>query len=349
MADVFFKRTTLNELLKKPDILLTFLDKSKLSLKLKKRDFLGIKIHFGEEGNKSYLNPKIIKPLIKYLKRQTKPFFFDTNTLYRGQRMNSIDHLVLASQHGFHSLGIPVMVADGLKGNDYVELEIDEHHFDKCFITALWKDVDFILCLSHFTLHMLTGFGAAIKNLGMGLASKRGKLAQHCEVSPRINEAKCVGCGLCAASCPAQCIEKRDSFYTILNERCIGCAQCINVCPQDAIKIIWSNEYNLLQEKMVEYAYAATKNKPCAYFNFCIFITKECDCMNKEKEGFVEDLGVFFSYDPVAIDKASIDLLIQREKKDILKEIHPEVDYTHQFRYAQEIGLGSTDYNLIEF
>jgi len=349
MPEVFFKKITRQNLLNNTGSVLFLLEKAQLYSRLKDNDFVGIKIHFGEKGNQSYISPKIIKPLVNALKqRKTKPFLFDTNTLYHGKRANALDHLTLAAGHGFSSVGAPLLIADGLRGKDFITVNINKHHYTKCFIAALWKDTDFILCASHFTLHMLMGFGGAIKNLGMGLASRRGKLAQHCELSPRINEEECTACGKCSCNCPVQAITKKDSYYAIIPEKCIGCAQCISVCSQNAVKINWSGKYTLLQERMVEYAYAATRNDNCAYINFCLYLTKECDCMNKEPKGFVEDLGVLFSYDPVALDKASVDLLIKREGRDVIKEAHPDVEYMHQFEYAQRIGLGNANYNLIE-
>mgnify|MGYP000026366219 CR=1 FL=1 len=350
MKDVFFKKITLSQLTEDPQIIVDILKYAKLYNNIKKNDFVGIKIHFGEKGNKSFINPKILKPLVKTLKDiPAKPFFFDTNTLYRGERTNAIDHINLARNHGFLSLNIPLLIGDGIKGNDYIEVTINKHHYNKCFLGAIWKDTDFIFSASHFTMHMLTGFGASIKNMGMGLASRRGKLAQHCEMSPRINTKDCILCGNCAKICPSSAIVKEDSHYKIIDNLCVGCAQCISACPQGAVKINWSEKNRLLQERMVEYAYAATSGKRCAYMNFCVFITKECDCMNKENKGFVNDLGILFGYDPVAVDKASVDLLIQQEGNDIIEKQHPNTDYNHQFAYAKKIGLGDPDYKIIDF
>lgn len=349
MPEVFFKRTTLPEALKNHQIIPLLLDAAQFSKGIRKNDFLGLKIHFGEQGNTSYIAPSLLRPLVQYLKKaKVKPFFFDTNTLYRGQRMNAVDHLLLASQHRFGSLGIPIMIGDGLTGNDYFEVEINKKHYTRCYIASLLKDVDYLVCLSHFTMHMLTGFGASIKNLGMGLASRRGKLAQHCEMAPRIDPRRCISCGLCVQNCPAQCINKGAQAFEIASEHCIGCAQCISTCPHGAVTISWSDKFALLQERMVEYAYASIQNKKCAYFNFCLFMTKECDCMNREKSAFIDDLGVLFSYDPVALDKASVDLIIARENQDVMRQVHPAVEYAPQFDYAQTIGLGSTEYQLIE-
>jgi uncharacterized Fe-S center protein len=349
MAEVFLKRITYEELLKNPEIIVEGLKRSGCAAHFKKNEFAALKIHFGEKGNTSYINPSFLLPCVKFIKTTgAKPFLFETSTLYRGERMNAIDHINLAWGHGFGKLNIPVVIGDGIKGADHIEVTINQKHFKSCFLASGTKDIDFLLVLSHLTGHMLTGFGAAIKNLGMGCASRRGKLAQHCQVSPLIQEARCAFCGACAQNCPAGAIEKKGEKFFVVKEKCIGCAQCLSVCPKGAVDIVWSEEYNLIGEKIVEYAYAVTKGKICAYINFCLYITKECDCMNKEKAGFIKDVGVFFSNDPVSIDKASIDAAIEQESRDILREVHPQIDYLHHLTYAQDIGLGSLDYKLIE-
>jgi uncharacterized protein len=348
MADVFLKRITYDTLLKNPQTILECIEKSDLVSQFKKQQFLALKVHFGERGNKSHISPNFLLPLVQQLKKTgTKPFLFETNTLYRGERMNSVDHINLAYNHGFGKLNIPIIIGDGITGNDSIEVEINKKQFKSCFLAAALKEISNILVLSHFTGHMLTGFGAALKNIGMGCASRRGKLAQHCQVSPKIDERKCVNCGLCAEQCSVGAIEKGESKCFITGA-CIGCAQCVSVCPRGAVDIIWSEEYEVLGEKMVEYAYAVSKGRKCAYINFCVYMTKECDCMNKEETGFTADLGVLFSFDPVAIDKASLDLLSARENRDIVRDLHPQIEYLTHLRYAQELGLGTIDYRLIE-
>jgi len=143
-------------------------------------------------------------------------------------------------------------------------------------------------------------------------------------------------------------IEKRESACFVVQEKCIGCAQCMSICPVGAVDIIWSEEYGLIGEKLVEYAYAVTSKVKCAYVNFCLYVTQECDCMNKEEKGFIKDIGVLFSRDPVAIDKASIDLALREENKDVFLEIHPKIEYLQHLQYAQKLGLGSLEYKLIE-
>ncbi len=349
MPNVFFKKIDYETLLKNPEEVLKGLEASGIADDFKKDQFTGLKIHFGEKGNKSYINPNFLLPLAKFLKkRQTRPFLFETNTLYHGQRMNTISHINLAYNHGFGKLDLPIIIGDGIKGDDYLEVKIGKKHFSSCYLAYSLKDINYLLVLSHLTGHMLTGFGAAVKNLGMGCAARRGKLAQHCQVTPFINDKRCVACGLCKAICPAMAIEKGEAACFIVKDKCIGCAQCISVCPTGALDVVWSQDCNLLGEKMAEYAYALTKKVKCSYVNFCLYITRECDCLNKEEKGFIKDIGMLFSRDPVAIDKASLDLVLRQENKDMFLEAHPKIEYLHHLQYASDIGLGSLDYKLIE-
>jgi hypothetical protein len=357
MSDVYFLKCDYAGLLKTPGLLLKGLEQSGLLATVKPGDFTALKIHFGEQGNKSYINPNFLIPLARHLRSnlKAKPFFFETNTLYHGQRMNAIDHTNLAFGHQFGKVNLPIIIADGLKGNDYIEVAVNQKHFQTCYLAAALKEVDCILALSHFTGHMLTGFGCAIKNLGMGCAARRGKLAQHCMVSPVILDKRCVSCGLCSQNCPAKAIEKGAAClpagrvcYVVNKEKCIGCAQCLSVCSHQAVNIVWSEDATTISERLAEYALAVVKGRRCLYVNFALYITQECDCMNKEDRGFAADLGLFFSRDPVAADKACVDMILRQEGRDAIKEIHPHINYMHGLEYAQKIGLGSLEYRLVE-
>lgn len=349
MSKVFFKRVTYQDLLNDPSILTRALKQTDLTTNISSREFIGLKIHFGEKGNLSHINPKFLTPLVTLFKKKgAKPFFFETNTLYQGKRMNAVDHINLACEHGFAALGAPVIIADGIRGDDFWEVEVNQKNFKTCFLAQALKDVDRLCVVSHFTGHMLTGFGAAVKNLGMGCAARKGKLLQHCLVSPQINQHKCVSCGMCAKNCSVKAIRKQEGKYIIDNNLCIGCAQCISVCPKEAVSIVWSENYTLLCEKMVEYALAVAQNVPCFYINFALYITRECDCMNKEKKNAGEDVGIFFSDDPVSIDKATVDLVNEINQEDLVRKFHPNINYLQHLHYAEEIGLGQTKYSLVK-
>ena len=351
MSDVFLMRTSLADFEKKVKTLPPFLDKAGAFEHIKAKQLVGIKIHFGEEKNCSYIKPQYIKNVIERIKRMgAKPFIFDTNTLYRGKRTNSVDHFNLAYfEHNFKLLNIPVLFADGLKGNDYIEVDVGGKHFKKARIASLLNDLDYMLTFSHLTGHILAGFGATIKNLGMGCAARAGKMEQHCEIAPQVKQDICILCKRCIEVCPQHAVMQHDDKIFVDIGKCIGCAQCISECPKSAMKIVWSENYRLLQEKMVEYAKAAYDVCRHSFFvNFAMFVTKECDCMTKEVQGVVEDLGITASSDPLSIDKATVELLNQKNGTDIFAEIYPQTQYVHQFEYAHNLGLGSLDYRIRE-
>jgi uncharacterized Fe-S center protein len=322
-----------------------------LERKIEKGSFVGIKIHFGEKGNTGYIKPPWLTRLIDRLgKTKARVFLTDTNTLYIGSRSNSIDHLRLASEHGFTSeaLGIPIIIADGLIGRDSDEVAIDLSRVKSAKIGSTFLNTDLLLCLSHFTGHILSGFGAAIKNLGMGCAARAGKLEQHSDVHPWVNPKICTNCSICLDYCPAGAIEQRNGSAHIVEEKCIGCGECLVVCNVGAVKMRWDGDALRVQEKMAEYALAVLRSihKGTGFINFLVQVTKDCDCMSKDGELIAEDLGIVCSLDPVAVDKASADLLIEASGKDIIRAAN-NVDWSVQLKHGQEIGLGSMDYELI--
>jgi uncharacterized Fe-S center protein len=319
---------------------------------IEKKSFVAMKIHFGEKGNVGFIKPQWLVKIINQIKSITsRVFLTDSNTLYVGKRSNSLDHLSLAREHGFtqEALGIPVIIADGLIGRDDDEIQVDLSRVKSAKIAGAILDSDMLVCLTHFTGHILTGFGAAIKNLGMGCASRAGKLEQHSDVHPWVNPKLCNNCGVCFDYCPSQAImEKEDSAF-IVEEKCIGCGECLVVCNSGAVKFNWDSDSVRVQEKMSEYAFSVWKHLKgkISFINFLIKVTKDCDCMAQDQQAAVEDIGILGSLDPVALDQASVDLVNKRGGKDILRAGY-DLDWSVQLSHGNKIGLGSRDYELIK-
>jgi uncharacterized protein len=317
-----------------------------------KESFVALKVHFGEKGNTGFIKAPWLEGLVYQLRKKTKrAFFTDTNTLYVGMRANAIDYLALAADHGYsiEKTGLPVFIADGLIGENEDEVKIGLVRVKAAKIGAGIVHADFLLCLSHLTGHIQTGLGAAIKNLGMGCAARAGKLEQHSDVHPRVNSKHCTNCGICLDYCPAEAIDQRDGSAFIIDDRCIGCGECLVVCKVGAIKMRWDEDSARLQEKMTEYAFAVQSKFPgkVGYLNFLIKMTKDCDCLAKDQPEIAGDLGIAASLDPVALDKASADMLIKAAKKDVLRAGY-DLDWSLQLKHGAKIGLGSLDYELVE-
>lgn len=323
-----------------------------LDAQIEQDAFVALKIHFGEKGNTGYIRPVWLEKMLYRLRQKTnRAYFTDTNTLYVGMRSNAIDYTRLAGDHGFllEKTGIPVHIADGLIGEDDEAVAVNLQRVKSAKIAAGVLHADFLICLSHLTGHVQTGVGAAIKNLGMGCASRAGKLEQHAEVNPRISPKSCRNCGICLDYCPAGAIIQKDGSAVILDDKCIGCGECLVVCKVGAVKMRWGEDSARLQEKMAEYAFAVGNRfrGKIGFLNVLFKITKDCDCMAKDQPELVEDIGLLASVDPVAIDKASADLGIKHGKKDVFRKGY-NVDWMLQLRHGAKIGLGSLNYDLIE-
>jgi len=317
-----------------------------------KDSLVGLKVHFGEKGNPGYLRPAWMAPLVNRIRKRTeRAFLTDTNTLYIGQRSNAAQHLRLAAEHGFtmETLGVPVVIGDGLVGAESLEVPVPGPRVRKAKIAAAFGHTDILLCLSHFTGHVLTGFGAALKNLGMGCASRAGKLEQHSDVHPRVNPDLCRDCGVCLEHCPADALEEKNGHVEIIQEKCIGCGECLAVCSVGAVKMSWDGDNRRVMEKMAEYALAARKalKGKAGFINFLVNITKDCDCMSRTGKVIAGDLGILASLDPVAADQASVDLLLEASGKDFLREAN-DVDWSVQLQHAERVGLGRRSYSLVE-
>ena len=304
-----------------------------------------LKVHFGEKGNVTYIKPENYEGIISYLtEKKCTPFFTDTNVLYRGERMTRDKHITLAKEHGFTQLDIKI--ADGEHGEEREFIEINKKHYKKCKIGKLIADSDQLLVIAHFKGHIMAGFGGAIKQLAMGCASRGGKLDMHANSKPFINPIACKKCMTCVANCPTDaCIISKIPH--IDKKKCIGCATCIAVCPHGAVKINWTSTLpKTFYEKLAEYALGATintngKKKKIIYINFVFNITKHCDCDGNKMEPIAKDIGVMASNDPVALDKACLDIIRKNEDKKMFRG-------DHTLEYAEKIGLGKREYILEE-
>jgi uncharacterized protein len=346
---------------------------------LKRRSPTAIKIHFGERGNTAFIRPLLIQPIVEStIKAGGKPFLTDANTLYIGSRGNAVDHLNTALSNGFSPsvVGAPVIIADGLDGNDEVPVPVKLKHFEHVYIGSAVARAASLVSVAHFKLHEMSGFGGALKNVGMGAASRRGKMAQHCDVAPLIHEDKCVGCGTCAKVCAQGAITlksraggagtkrgKLKKLATIDGQRCVGCGMCIHTCPNGAIDINWVTALPSFLERMVEYTVGALKGKEnnSLFFNFLTQISPACDCYPHADAPIVPDIGILASLDAVAIDQASADLVNAQAGlpsscleggalhpgSDKIRAVYPMIPWEHQLEYAEQVGLGNRAYELV--
>lgn len=329
------------------------LNKSKVLDCIHKKDKVAVKLHFGEEENTGFVRPEYTRVICDAIaKNGANCFVADTNTLYRGRRTNSEDHLRLAYEHGFTRdiVGTSVIIPDDTKKENTIDIPLNEKFIKVAKIAKVFVDADAIVDIAHFKGHMVTGFGGALKNLGMGCATREGKMAQHSDVCPVVSIESCVGCGECVKVCPVNAISIRREKADIDSSKCIGCATCIAACPAEAVDVNWNSGENVIQEKMIEYTKAVLKGKErkSAFLNFAVKITKECDCLAKDDPRIAPDVGIFASRDPVSIDKACTDLINQACGRDIFKQAHPKRDGTKQLKHASRLGLGNLDYDLIK-
>lgn len=338
-------------------------DESGFNNVVERNGITAIKIHFGEEGNDSFIKPIFIRPVVeKIIENMGNPFLTDTNTLYFGSRHDSVQHLQTALKHGFDNtvVGAPLIIADGLHGDHWESIEIGLKHFQNVKIAGDIENADSMLVLSHFKGHGMSGFGGALKNLAMGCAAAPGKIEQHECAKPIVTES-CNACGVCVGECPVYAIYLMGGKSQIDYDMCIGCNNCLEICPDSVIELDWENMH-VFMERMMEYAYGAVKNKKgkVGYFNFLTEITPDCDCVSWSDAPLVPDIGILASDDPVALDTASLELVNKEKgfKNSMLHNYHEsgsdkfnavwnKVDGRLQLQYAEEIGLGSMDYELI--
>jgi len=329
-----------------------------------KDKFVALKLHLGEPGNLAYIRPNYVSRVVRLIRELGgKPFLTDCNTLYSGGRSNAVDHLQSAQENGFNriAVGADIIIADGLKGTDYREVPIHLKRCETAKIGTAIADADIIVSLTHFKGHEQTGFGGTLKNIGMGSGSRGGKMQMHSESKPRIDVVKCTACGTCVSSCPQVAIGWNVDHKAFIDyTKCVGCGQCVAVCMYGAARPVFQGTNDALNEKMAEYVYAVLHGKPAFHVSFIMNVSPNCDCWNLNDAAIVPDIGIAASFDPVALDQACVDLVnkavanqgsiladVHFEHGDKFTQVHPDTHWESQVTHAEEIGLGTRQYELV--
>ena len=326
--------------------------------------YTAIKIHFGEPGNLAYLRPNYAKVLADTIKQQGgRVFLTDCNTLYVGRRKNALDHLDAAYENGYNpfTTGCHVIIADGLKGTDEALVPIDGAYVKEAKIGRAIMDADIFISMNHFKGHESTGFGGALKNIGMGCGSRAGKMEMHSAGKPFVHQRKCIGCGACLKICAHDAITVEGKKASINHDCCVGCGRCIGICPMDAVKAPNDESNDILNCKIAEYSLAVLKDRPHFHVSLVMDVSPNCDCHGENDMPIVPDVGMFASFDPVALDIACADAVNRQpiiagsmldEKEhvhhDHFKDTHPETNWMSCIDHAVKLGLGSKEYELIE-
>ena len=329
--------------------------------------FVAIKLHFGEPGNLAFLRPNWARTVADFVKeRGGKPFLTDCNTLYVGGRKNALDHMDSAMLNGFNPMttGCQIIIADGLKGSDEVEVPVAGGEYVKnAKIGRAVMDADVFISLTHFKGHEEAGFGGCLKNIGMGCGSRAGKMEQHNAGKPHVAEKYCIGCGQCRRICAhgAPIIENGKAH--IDHDKCVGCGRCIAVCPKDAVRIDWDESTTNLNCKIAEYTKAVVDGRPCFHISLVIDVSPNCDCRSENDMAIVPNVGMFASFDPVALDMACVDAVnaqtplrgsaaddahAKAHVHDHFQRLHPDTNWRSCLEHGEKIGIGTRDYELIK-
>jgi len=328
-------------------------------------DLTAIKLHFGERGGHAYLRPTFVRRVVDRVRALGgKPFLTDSSTLYPGERKEAVSALSCAIENGFAYavVNAPLLMCDGLRGHSARRVAIPGEILQNVDIGLEILEADTLVVLSHFKCHELTGFGGALKNLGMGCSSRTGKLEQHSNVAPVVAAKHCTACAACLKACAHEAIDFASGKAFIIAERCVGCGRCITVCEPQAIRVQWNEQTPLVMKKMAEYACGAVSGKAgkLLFVNFITQVSPACDCYGYSDAPIVPDLGILAGTDPVALDQACADLVIQARGLpdtamvhghepggDKFRGVHPEIDWEITLEHAEKLGLGSREYRLV--
>ncbi len=329
--------------------------------------FTALKIHVGEPGNMSFIRPPYVAVVSRLVReRGGIPFLTDANTLYSGKRHNACEHLRAGYENGFSrdATGCDLIIADGLKGNDFVEMPVNGgEHCTSARIGSAIAEADAVISLNHFKGHELTGFGGALKNLGMGCASRSGKKFLHEVSHPVIVRSGCTGCGVCVKNCNEKAIVLDGEHKAVIDhDLCVGCCQCVAVCQFAAARAMEGSASKVCSERIAEYTKAVLDGKPSFHISFVMNVSPNCDCWSNNDAPVVADIGIFASADPVALDEACVaavnaapaingSILTDRKypgSGEKFGHIHPDSDWASGQAHGEKIGLGSRAYDLVK-
>lgn len=333
--------------------------------------FVAIKMHFGEMGNISYLRPNYARAVADLVRELGgKPFLTDCNTLYPGSRKNAIEHLYCAWENGFTPLtvGCPVIIGDGLKGTDDIAVPVAGGEYVKeAKIGRAVMDADIFISLTHFKGHEMTGFGGAIKNIGMGCGSRAGKKDQHCNGKPVVDPEACRGCKRCMRECANDGLhfDEKTKKMSVNTENCVGCGRCVGACNFDAIGFAQDAAIQELNCRMAEYAKAVVDGRPNFHISIICDVSPNCDCHSGNDAPILPDIGMFASFDPLALDQACADACLKQEPlpgsqlteqmarpdfqdhHDHFENTTPNAEYKTCLAHGEKIGLGTREYELV--
>ncbi|MDD2981211.1 MAG: DUF362 domain-containing protein [Hespellia sp.] len=330
--------------------------------------YVAIKIHFGEPGNLAYLRPNYAKTVVDVIKELGgKPYLTDCNTLYVGGRKNALDHIQSAYENGFSpfSTGCHILIGDGLKGTDEALVPVEGGVYVKeAKIGRAVMDADVFISLSHFKGHEAAGFGGALKNIGMGCGSRAGKMEQHSAGKPYVYEDDCVGCGACTRICAHGAAVVTDGIAAIDHDKCVGCGRCIGVCPKDAVQPASDESNDILNCKIAEYTKAVIDGRPHFHISLVVDVSPYCDCHAENDVAIVPNIGMFASFDPVALDVACADAVNAQQPyvgsmldenikaghnlNDHFTTVFPTTNWKSAIAHGVKIGIGTDEYELIE-
>lgn len=339
-----------------------------------KDKFVALKIHFGEYGNMAYIRPNYAAVIVQLVKQMGgKPFLTDSNTLYSGSRSNAVDHIHTAMVNGFNSIatGCDIIIADGLRGTDERIVDVEGKYCPTPKIGAAIAEADIVISLTHFKGHEQAGFGGALKNMGMGSGSVAGKLDMHSTAQPKVELENCIGCKICEKNCAHDAILVVEKKAVIDYDKCVGCGQCVALCKSEAAVMGSTESGEILNYKIAEYTKAVLKGKQNFHIAFIMNVSPECDCWGHNDAAIVPDLGMMASFDPVALDQACADMVTAapvlqtsntitekehtcechhhtHEGEDKFHLLHPNTNWQAGLRYAEEIGIGTREYELIK-